>query len=167
MAKVFTMQPLKSKKAFTLMEIMVVVVIVGIIAAFGVANFQKTMDHEKFRRVQMELNRITGIIAIANSRENIPFTADIEGDIMTCGGNIKGDFYPLLEAFEGSSLPLTQLSPDFGYGYLGGAGVSQERVFVVEITSYAPASILRSFSLCPGKIFCNGYCPNWPTTQIF
>ncbi len=47
-----------SVKAFTLMEIMVVVIIVGIIAGFAIPNFSKSIDQSHYQDAVIQLSAI-------------------------------------------------------------------------------------------------------------
>ncbi|MBN1869052.1 MAG: prepilin-type N-terminal cleavage/methylation domain-containing protein, partial [Candidatus Omnitrophica bacterium] len=55
-------------RAFTLVEIMVVVMIIGLIAAFGIPNFKKALLKSRERSAMLHLSAINGANEIYKAR---------------------------------------------------------------------------------------------------
>ncbi|MBF0386671.1 MAG: prepilin-type N-terminal cleavage/methylation domain-containing protein [Candidatus Omnitrophica bacterium] len=65
-----------SKQAFTMTELIVVMVIISIIAAFGVPSFNKTMTRARARDAINNLTIISAAQALRNANFGSYFTAD-------------------------------------------------------------------------------------------
>lgn len=57
-----------SNKSFTLMELIIVVVIIGIIAAFAIPNYRKSMARQQVKRLILTANLIAGAQEIYKSK---------------------------------------------------------------------------------------------------
>lgn len=55
-------------KAFTLMELVIVTVIIGILAAFAIPSYEKAMARQKVKRLIMTANLLTGAQEIYKAR---------------------------------------------------------------------------------------------------
>ena len=80
-------------KAFTLVELMIVVVIISIIAAFGIPNFTKTVNRAKARDAMYNLNMIHASNMLYRSRAgaNLGTAANLAAVNTALGLNINAN----------------------------------------------------------------------------
>lgn len=84
-------QTQRSTGAFTLVEILIVVVILGILAAIVVPQFTSASEETRANAVKMDLNRIRQQIEIYKSQHNNPPSLDDFENQMTQASNVNGD----------------------------------------------------------------------------
>lgn len=71
----------KNQKGFTLIELMIVVAIIGILAAIALPAYQNYTDKAKFTEV---------INATAAAKSAVEVCAQVEGDVAVCDAGTKG-----------------------------------------------------------------------------
>ena len=77
------MKALRSKKGFTLVEIMIVVAIIGLLAAIAIPNFVNARTTARNKACQANLKQIEGAIQVWAIDNNIAGTAAVTwGDIV-------------------------------------------------------------------------------------
>lgn len=81
----------KDSKGFTLVELMVVMLIIGILVAIAIPVYNKTQDNAKLRACQSNLRTIDGAVAqyIAETGEEPTGTGDISIDFLVDEGYLK------------------------------------------------------------------------------
>lgn len=86
------MKTARQQLGFTLIEVLIVVVIIGILAAIVVPNFTNATDTAGANAIQMNVRRIRNQIEIYRAEHNNtpPTLADIE-DQLTLSSNINGN----------------------------------------------------------------------------
>lgn len=57
-----------SNKSFTLMELLIVVIIIGVIAGFAIPNYQKAMARQQVKRLMLTTHLIAGAQEIYKAR---------------------------------------------------------------------------------------------------
>lgn len=73
---------MKSKKGFTLIELMIVVAIIGILAAIAIPNFLKFQCRSKQSEAKQNLGAIyTAMMSYYSNNDTYPETADISGQV--------------------------------------------------------------------------------------
>lgn len=97
------MTPLaKTKAAFTIMELLIVTIIIGIMAAFAIPTYEKAMGRQKVRRLMVTANLIAGaqqIYKVKNGRYWCDFAAPcaimfIDGDTSDINTNLGLSILP-------------------------------------------------------------------------
>lgn len=80
----------KKLLAFTLMEIIIVIVLIGVVGAFGIANYTRGLRKGLERRAigNLRLIRSAAQIYMANTGSNVPNLANINAINTTLGLNI-------------------------------------------------------------------------------
>ncbi|MCC6679790.1 MAG: prepilin-type N-terminal cleavage/methylation domain-containing protein [Phycisphaeraceae bacterium] len=81
----------RSAGAFTLVEILIVVVILGILAAIVVPQFTSASEETRANAVKMDLHRIRQQIEIYKSQHDDPPTVDGFVNQMTLSSDANGD----------------------------------------------------------------------------
>ncbi|MBF0122033.1 MAG: prepilin-type N-terminal cleavage/methylation domain-containing protein [Candidatus Omnitrophica bacterium] len=83
------------QKAFTLVEILIVIIIVGIVAGFGIPNFSKSIGRSRVRDAMNNLSVIHAANAIYEVRNNANVSGDLDAindklklNIISSGGTI-------------------------------------------------------------------------------
>ncbi len=64
-------------KGFTLLEIMIVIVILGILATLSIPRFAQTSDRAFVASMQSDLNRVRGAQEIYHQTNNLAYASDI------------------------------------------------------------------------------------------
>lgn len=97
------------KKGFTLIELMIVITIVGLLAALGMAAYMQGIDRARIARAQADINRIAK--AVQELELDTGFVSNKEqafdpSDINTCtiAGGISGIYEITLYAFTGNEI---------------------------------------------------------------
>lgn len=96
---------MRLQKGFSLMELMIVVVIIGIMASFGMASFSKRLEKDKFRKAVENMKVIYNIERRYNL-ENGSYFPKVAG---------TGDTLALIN----TGLELTLRDGDFSYNVTG------------------------------------------------
>jgi prepilin-type N-terminal cleavage/methylation domain-containing protein len=78
---------IRNAKGFTLIELMIVVVIIGILAAIAIPKFANTKDKAKLASVQTDIRNLMNTMEVAASNNNNEFTTPAATDYNLSTGN--------------------------------------------------------------------------------
>ena len=102
---------MRKRRGFTLIELMIVIAIIGILAAIAIPNFRKARDQAREKACYANMRVILGAVEMYNM-DNSDMTSSIsDGWCQSGGGGVTGEYlkkkisYPTPEcSYGGSSL---------------------------------------------------------------
>lgn len=84
---------MKNRKGFTLIELMIVIAIIGILAAIAVPNFRKARQQARQKACQANMRVILGAIEMYNMDNSAGLPALKDDDVTSDGGTLVSAKY--------------------------------------------------------------------------
>lgn len=109
---------MKNRKGFTLIELMIVIAIIGILAAIAIPNFRKARQQARQKACQANMRVILGAVEMYNMDNSAGMDALADGDATTSAGTLVSARY--LRA------PVTR--PETACSYTGTAMLSDGQI---------------------------------------
>jgi type IV pilus assembly protein PilA len=81
---------MKNRKGFTLIELMIVIAIIGILAAMAIPNFKKARQSAREKACYSNIRVILGAVEMYNMDNSQMITTIADGDTTTSTGKLKG-----------------------------------------------------------------------------
>lgn len=97
-----------SRKGFTLIELMIVIAIIGILAAIAIPNFRKAREQAREKACYANIRVILGAIEMYNMDHSAMKTSIVDGDVTGTGILVTGQYL---------KTPVTK--PETGCSYAG------------------------------------------------
>jgi len=117
-------------KAFTLIEILVVMAIIGILASVGLGNFQSAQVKARDSKRKAELNQVAKSLEVYfNDKKQYPLSS-ATGEILGCTNEsactLGAVFQDENDTIYMINLPIDPKSPAYDYSYLSADGTSYQ-----------------------------------------
>lgn len=81
---------MKNRKGFTLIELMIVIAIIGILAAMAIPNFKKARESARQKACYSNIRVILGAIEMYNM-DNSDMMTDVQISLLTAGKYLKSE----------------------------------------------------------------------------
>lgn len=81
---------MKNRKGFTLIELMIVIAIIGILAAMAIPNFKKARESARQKACYSNIRVILGAIEMYNM-DNSAMMSDVQISLLTAGKYLKSE----------------------------------------------------------------------------
>jgi type IV pilus assembly protein PilA len=135
----------KHEKAFTLVELMIVVAIIGILAAVAIPKFAQMLEKSREGATKGNLSAIKSAAAnyYADQQGQYPKTLDTMSWTLQAGGTVYPAFMPGY-INDISPVKVTAASTYNGTNANGGPGVSNSNAYVFTGTWASPAFVVTS-----------------------
>lgn len=84
---------MRNRKGFTLIELMIVIAIIGILAAIAIPNFRKAREQAREKACYANMRVILGAVEMYNMDNTSMMTALDDGDATTTAGKLVSGKY--------------------------------------------------------------------------
>lgn len=82
---------MKNRKGFTLIELMIVIAIIGILAAMAIPNFKKAREQAREKACYSNIRVLLGAIEMYNMDHSVPMETPEQSKLLGTNGYLKAE----------------------------------------------------------------------------